>query len=466
MRNLIRCDPAEVLTVGFGMTVAMWAVGYLTHLPGAAAPPSFTFALLLLCLFAGGVVAQRWGSGVASAARAGWLAGVVNLLVLGGLLRDPATGTFPPLTWLWCAACILFCGLISAGGAWAARFARRLPSARVVAAASPSAPDLVRYSVRPGAPFGPDWRAALALVAAAATTLLIAVGGVVTGLQAGLAVPDWPGTYGFNMFLYPLARMTGGIYYEHAHRLFGSLVGLTTLVLAAYLQFFERRAYIRALAGLALAAVIVQGILGGLRVTGHEVLIGSSETARPSLALAVVHGVLAQLFLGLLVVLATVVSRRWQALGEVALPAPDAVLGAAALLTIVLQLVMGALWRHTGRPAALIAHLVGAAFVVGVAGVFALRIWARRDGGGEGLPKPLGAAVLVSLAVQVGLGFAALLSTLEGGESACGPFRVLATTAHQTFGAILLAVTTGLLLWHSETRAVRSAVLRPARTGA
>ena len=80
---------------------------------------------------------------------------------------------------------------------------------------------------------------------------------MVTSKNVGLAVPDWPTTFGYNMFLYPLSRMTGAVYYEHAHRLFGSLVGLTTLVLAAHLLRVERRAWVKRLAVVALGPKIL-----------------------------------------------------------------------------------------------------------------------------------------------------------------------------------------------------------------
>jgi cytochrome c oxidase assembly protein subunit 15 len=66
-------------------------------------------------------------------------------------------------------------------------------------------------------------------------------GGLVTGLKAGLAVPDWPTSYGHNMLLYPLAEMSGGKYVEHAHRLYGMLVGVTAITVAVSLFFFDQR---------------------------------------------------------------------------------------------------------------------------------------------------------------------------------------------------------------------------------
>ena len=75
-----------------------------------------------------------------------------------------------------------------------------------------------------------DWHGVMAAATTSAIVLVVVAGGLVTSTETGLAVPDWPNSYGVNMFLYPLSRMTGGIYFEHAHRLYGSLVGLTALL--------------------------------------------------------------------------------------------------------------------------------------------------------------------------------------------------------------------------------------------
>jgi hypothetical protein len=104
----------------------------------------------------------------------------------------------------------------------------------------------------------------LAFVTGVATLLLILAGGLVTNTGAALAVPDWPTTFGYTMFTYPWSAMVGGIFYEHSHRLLGSLVGLLTLALAAALWPAGGR--LRALGLVAVAVVVLQGILGGLRV--------------------------------------------------------------------------------------------------------------------------------------------------------------------------------------------------------
>ena len=106
----------------------------------------------------------------------------------------------------------------------------------------------------------------LAVLTAAATGVLIVLGGLVTNTGAALAVPDWPTTFGHNMFLYPWSQMVGGILYEHSHRLIGSAVGMLTVALAVALWLTEERRWVRRLGALAVVAVVVQGVLGGMRV--------------------------------------------------------------------------------------------------------------------------------------------------------------------------------------------------------
>src|SRR5436309_1631193 len=128
------------------------------------------------------------------------------------------------------------------------------------------------------------WPHHLAVVTADATLLLIFVGGVVTNTGSALAVPDWPTTFGYNMFLYPWSRMVGGIFYEHSHRLIGSVVGMLTVTCAVWLWLTEDRKWMRVVGLVAVVAVIAQGILGGLRVLLLEH------------GLAIIHGCVAQAF--------------------------------------------------------------------------------------------------------------------------------------------------------------------------
>jgi heme a synthase len=128
-----------------------------------------------------------------------------------------------------------------------------------------------------------------AWICAVATWLLIGLGGLVTSHEAGLAVPDWPTTYGYNLFLFPFSRWVGGIFYEHTHRLLASAVGLLTVVLAVGLWRKKEHGALRWMGLAAVLLVVAQGVLGGLRV----VLLQSQ--------LGVLHALVAQLFLALMV---------------------------------------------------------------------------------------------------------------------------------------------------------------------
>src|SRR5829696_4675971 len=110
------------------------------------------------------------------------------------------------------------------------------------------------------------WLHRYAKLVAASTLLLIGAGGMVTSTGSGLSVPDWPNTYGWFMFSFPVDKWVGGIFYEHSHRLIASTVGFLILVLAFWLWKAEPRRWVRQLGYLALAAVITQGILGGITV--------------------------------------------------------------------------------------------------------------------------------------------------------------------------------------------------------
>ena len=132
------------------------------------------------------------------------------------------------------------------------------------------------------------WLNRFALITCIATLLLICSGGMVTSKNVGLAVPDWPTTFGYNMFLFPISKWVGGILFEHTHRLMGSLVGFLTIILAVWLWLSDNRRWVRNLGVIAVVGVILQGILGGLRVTMMKDQIG------------IFHACVAQAFLGLI----------------------------------------------------------------------------------------------------------------------------------------------------------------------
>ncbi|MEW6306373.1 MAG: COX15/CtaA family protein [Verrucomicrobiota bacterium] len=181
------------------------------------------------------------------------------------------------------------------------------------------------------------WLHRFALLTAVATLGLIGVGGLVTSHGAGMAVPDWPTTYGENMFLFPVSQWVGGIFYEHTHRLYASGVGLLTTILAVWLWMKESRAWLRWLGVLAFFLVAFQGVLGGLRVTMFKDEIG------------IFHATIAQLFLVLVSAIALFTSRWWvqntAQMGRLATGSfRHLVLATTAL--ILLQLILGATMRH------------------------------------------------------------------------------------------------------------------------
>jgi len=179
----------------------------------------------------------------------------------------------------------------------------------------------------------------LAVVLVCATFPLIWVGGLVTTYDAGMAVPDWPETYGYNLFLYPLSTWLGGpwdLFIEHGHRLLGSLVGLLTIGLVVITWYCDDRSWVRWLSVGCLALVLAQGVLGGARVLFDE------------LTLARVHGCVGPLFLVVCVATAVVTSRYWDRGPRVEIERARQFKRLALITTIVafLQLVIGAYLRH------------------------------------------------------------------------------------------------------------------------
>jgi cytochrome c oxidase assembly protein subunit 15 len=258
----------------------------------------------------------------------------------------------------------------------------------------------------------------LAVLTAAATCVLIVFGGLVTNTGAALAVPDWPTTFGHNMFLFPWSQMAGGVFYEHSHRLLGALVGVLTLALAAAL--WRRGGRLRVLGVVAVAAVVLQGVIGGLRV----ILLTD--------ALAMVHGPLAHAFFALVVAIVLVTSAR------MADPAPS-VDGATRGLTLAaaglvyLQIVFGALLTHAGR---LDLHLAGAVAVFVLLPVVAARL--RRTG--DVVAVPAARLLLALLGVQLLLGAGSYLVRFSAVWIPGGQATMLALpVAHRLAGGLILA---------------------------
>jgi len=279
---------------------------------------------------------------------------------------------------------------------------------------------------------------------ALATLALITAGGLVTSTDSGLAVPDWPNTYGYFMFSFPWSQMVGGILYEHGHRLIASIVGLLTIGLVIWLSRREHRRWVRRLGWLALAAVVTQGFLGGITVLYF---------LPPGVSIS--HAGLAQMFFALIVSLAVFTSHGWvtrykrNSNDERAIIG-DSVLRLLTVLTpasIYIQILIGATMRHTGAGLAIpdfplafgelippdwntliaihFTHRVGAVIVTGLVVATGGHIWAHHTQRQE-LVRPATLMIGVSVA-QFTLGALTVLS-----ERA-----VAINTAHVTTGALL-----------------------------
>src|ERR1700751_6208991 len=96
-----------------------------------------------------------------------------------------------------------------------------------------------------------------AIFVAASILVLICSGGLATSHGAGMAVPDWPNSFGYSMFLFPVSRWVGGVFFEHTHRLIASGVGLLTLVLCGLTLVIEQRLWVRWLTGGRVFAVVI-----------------------------------------------------------------------------------------------------------------------------------------------------------------------------------------------------------------
>ena len=281
---------------------------------------------------------------------------------------------------------------------------------------------------------GTLWAHRLAVVLCVATFALLIFGGLVTNTGAALAVPDWPTTFGHQMFLYPWSGMVGGVFYEHSHRLIGSVVGLLTLALALSLGIVERRRWVRWLGVLAVALVSLQGVLGGLRV----VLVNEK--------LAVVHGSVAPAFFALTVGLVLFTSREWTGVSGASPIAPDPALRRLVLLTtavLYLQIVFGAFLTHLGQR--LDGHLVGAALLSILIPALGAKVLSRQ----ETEPALVLPVIWLGglLALQLLLGLGAYLGRFTDYRL---PFTEVSTVAlpvaHRITGVVLLAVSVMLAL--------------------
>jgi cytochrome c oxidase assembly protein subunit 15 len=272
-----------------------------------------------------------------------------------------------------------------------------------------------------------------AQLTAGATFPLLIAGGLVTSNDAGLAVPDWPLSYGTWM-----PPMVGNIVYEHGHRMVATAVGLLTIVLTVWLWLREPRRWVKRLGLAALAAVVVQGILGGITVL--------FLLPRP---VSIAHASLAQLFFCLTVSLAVITGPGWR-MGEPRAkdPGTPALFPLAVVTTaaIFVQLILGAAYRHSAI--GILPHLAGAGVVTYLV-VRTVRRVRLAHAQQRVLRRP--AMILAALvSAQLLLGAGAYLARLEAANASQPlPAMVVLTVAHLAVGALLLA-TSMVLTLHSH----------------
>jgi cytochrome c oxidase assembly protein subunit 15 len=277
-----------------------------------------------------------------------------------------------------------------------------------------------------------------AIFVACATFFLIIAGALVTSNDAGLATPDWPLS---NGQVFP--KMVGNLFWEHGHRMVATTVGMLTIGLMIYILVKEKRDWVRKLGVFALLAVIAQGLLGGLTV----------KLMLP-LAVSTAHATLAQLFFCTTVSLAVFTSRSWmeaRPLPEEKGTLPLRYLCTVALVTIFLQLIIGATLRHSApwdqhlQTELILAH-IGGAFAVTIALGSASLAVLRRHKDEKFLTRPALLALLL-LVVQLSLGIAAYITRLASPNDPqpLNPM-ISITVAHVACGALVFVSTIILTL--------------------
>lgn len=294
------------------------------------------------------------------------------------------------------------------------------------------------------------------LVLASVTFVLLIAGALVTSHDAGLSVPDWPLSHGQWM-----PEMSGGVFYEHGHRMIAASVGFLTIILNVWLWKAERRLWVRGLGLVALGSVITQGILGGLTVLFY---------LPPPIS--VLHASMAPLFFSMILTLTVVTSRGWeqftrslregfQAISEGS--GSELRWAIASSVAVYFQYVLGAAVRHSGTvngtkgavlvTSALVSHIVGAVVLVGVV-LFASVMIIRR------VQEPgvarLAYMKLSLLFVQLFLGFGAYLVRIDPANQVQPTLgRIWVTTSHLAVGALLLATSLILALRLAQQSALR-----------
>lgn len=295
-----------------------------------------------------------------------------------------------------------------------------------------------------------------AVFIACATFVLIIAGALVTSNDAGLSVPDWPTSYGSY---YKLPPWTGGIVYEHSHRMIAEVTGILTITITIWTFLADRRRWMRALAIGALCTIIVQGILGGMTVLHFLPPLISSA-----------HAAVGQTFFCIACAIALFTGRNWVQ-GNSAEEAPGTTAHYPSLLTLALlslgilylQLYFGAMFRHHGM--GWLPHVVNAPLVALLLTWTSIRALSQYPKV-TAIRRPA-IAILFLVVVQLCLGFLAFLTRVEWGKDAAQPemAMVASTVAHVAVGALLLASTAifAIQVWRNVPASVKQQIPGSAR---
>jgi len=433
----------RVLPLGLGVAVGVWIIWFLLNFPGVDLAPKKTSLILLgAWLVLASVGARICKTGLKDAAIAGLITSLIGLLALGTeLVNQPVPaqyggGTVP----LRPNAALIVLGYLAAGAFIGALGA------------------VLSGTTKPTRTKDTPWLSRMAIVVACSYIPLLLIGSLVTSTESGMAVPGWPNTYGTSMFLYPLSLMSQPrIFLEHSHRLFGSMAGVSTILLwlLILLNPIARKKF-GIWSTILVLAVGLQGVLGGQRVVLNNPYLGA------------LHGVFGQVVVAFAAVLALWMSPRYQSLTHTTL-APSRktrVLTTAALHTTLVQLLIGAMYRHlrrAGIPEA--SHIVWAhiafsllvVLLVIIAGSALIKMGKHHA---KDLPdgvamriKLTGVAMHAVVGLQFVLGWGAFLAVMTSktrngiptaealNQAAPVPLAEAAlTTIHQANGALLLVL--------------------------
>ncbi len=452
---------ARALVFGFATSLAGWIVAYALRLPGAIFPPVALGLAIILIQVSGATLAGRSAKGASP-----WLAGlatgivtsILNLLIVLSAFAGEAASEQEQLHPLYAIAAYLPLGAIlgAIGGAIGGRIAKQQAATE------------------------PNWLGRFAIVNTVGAFLLLVVGGIVTSADVGLAVPDWPASFGANMFLFPLSKMTGGVFIEHAHRLLAVLVALTTAALLVWTLLSRVSSMAKLVAIVASVLVISQAIMGGLRVTqadapaaieSVEVVEDQSETDvvieeetaladnATSRILRLTHGVVGQIYVASLALLAALLSTTWRT-GPAPVPntaaAGQRVLNVLALIALIVQIGFGAAVRHFDLQShALMSHIGWSVIVLIL--LLAAGVRAQKQlGSVSPILRRSATATKHTVLLQMALGVVALISAMKFHDVEPPPALYIALRSpHQAIGCLLLITTTLLTAW--TIRLTRSA---------